>query len=188
MKERWGRGWGSSGMGDGRMVWVGWSLDSRLSRPGRHIGASHSKRSRARQVGQGQVGVGVGTGKEGTGQARLIGRNRKVAKHVCCYLRSASTSAQCQRQCVCKCVQVQVHASAARWECLRGAVQCGCRRVERTGNGNGWAGRELGGGETSAWPGPFPSFLLNSRSKVKRGKKRPRERDLHATGTGVHRR
>lgn len=58
------------GWGDGRMVWVGWSLDSRLSRPGRHIGASHSKRSRARQVkvrsgsGSGQVG------KEGTGQDR----------------------------------------------------------------------------------------------------------------------
>lgn len=85
------------------MVWVGWSLDSRLSRPGRHIGASHSKRSRARQVkvksgsGSGQVGKeGHRTGPDRTGrtgQARLIGRNRKVAKQVCCYLRSASTIA-----------------------------------------------------------------------------------------------
>lgn len=41
-----------------------YGLDSRLSSPGRHIGVSHSKRSkrRTRQVGQGRVGVGVGAG------------------------------------------------------------------------------------------------------------------------------
>jgi hypothetical protein len=52
-----------------------------------------------------------------------------------------------------------------------------CRRVERTGNGQ----RQLGGQDSlggrrgrqgHAWPGPFPSLLVNSRSKLKRGRER----------------
>lgn len=163
-------GWG--GWTDG-MVWVGWSLESRLSRPGRHIGVVHSKRSRRSQAGQGQVGVGVGTGQD---KGRLIGRNRKVARQVsaatcAARVRTASASASACASAsasACKCGQMGMLRSAVPCKCSAvrcDAMRCGAvrvrRRVERTGNGHGvWAGA---GGGTRAWPGALSFFSSSIR-------------------------
>lgn len=45
----------------GRLVY---GLDSRLSRPGRHIGLSHSKRSKRAQAGRSRSSRGRGRGQE----------------------------------------------------------------------------------------------------------------------------